>query len=125
MTREARSANPSGRRRNVEFGRPTRLEWIMTRTGFYSGSFDPVTHGHTDIIERAARLVDRLVIGIGVHPSKAPLFDNDERVEMLEGETRAIATSTGIPIEIVTFADLAVSAAQRAGASVIFRGLRD
>jgi pantetheine-phosphate adenylyltransferase len=97
----------------------------MTRTGFYSGSFDPVTHGHTDIIERAARLVDRLVIGIGIHPSKAPLFDDDERVEMLEGETRAIAASAGIPIEIVTFADLAVSAAQRANASVIFRGLRD
>jgi pantetheine-phosphate adenylyltransferase len=97
----------------------------MTRTGFYSGSFDPVTHGHTDIIERASRLVDRLVIGIGIHPSKAPLFDNDERVEMLEGETRAIAASAGIPIEITTFSDLAVSAAQRAGASVIFRGLRD
>ena len=97
----------------------------MTRTGFYSGSFDPVTHGHTDIIERASRLVDRLVIGIGIHPAKAPLFDNDERVEMLEGETRAIATSSGIPIEVVTFSDLAVSAAQRAGASVIFRGLRD
>jgi pantetheine-phosphate adenylyltransferase len=97
----------------------------MTRTGFYSGSFDPVTLGHTDIIGRASRLVDKLVIGIGVHPSKKPLFGDLERVEMLEGETRAIATSTGTPIEVITFSDLAVSAAQRVGASVIFRGLRD
>lgn len=97
----------------------------MSRIGFYSGSFDPVTLGHTDIIERASRLVDKLVIGIGVHPAKTPLFSDDERVEMLEAETRAIATSAGIPIEVITFSDLAVSAAQRFGASVIFRGLRD
>lgn len=97
----------------------------MSRTGFYSGSFDPVTLGHTDIIARAARLVDRLVIGIGVHPAKAPLFDEAERVEMLEAETRAVAAAAGIAIEVETFSDLAVSAAQRFGASVIFRGLRD
>jgi pantetheine-phosphate adenylyltransferase len=97
----------------------------MSRIGFYSGSFDPVTLGHTDIIARASRLVDRLVIGIGVHPTKTPLFADDERVEMLEVETRAIATAAGIPIDVITFSDLAVSAAQRSGASVIFRGLRD
>jgi pantetheine-phosphate adenylyltransferase len=97
----------------------------MSRIGFYSGSFDPVTLGHTDIIARASRLVDRLVIGIGVHPAKAPLFAADERVEMLEAETRAIASASGIPIDVITFADLAVSAAQRYGAAVIFRGLRD
>lgn len=97
----------------------------MSRIGFYSGSFDPVTLGHTDIIERAARLVDRLVIGIGVHPAKTPLFSDSERVEMLEGETRAIAAAAGISVDVVTFSDLAVSAAQRHGAQVIFRGLRD
>jgi pantetheine-phosphate adenylyltransferase len=102
-----------------------RLHSGMSRTGFYSGSFDPITLGHTDIIARAARLVDRLVIGVGVHPSKTPLFSEDERVEMLEVETRAIASAAGIPIEVETFADLAVTAAQRVGASVIFRGLRD
>ncbi|MGE0022930.1 MAG: pantetheine-phosphate adenylyltransferase [Hyphomicrobium sp.] len=97
----------------------------MSRTGFNSGSFDPVTLGHTDIIARAARLVDRLVIGVGVHPAKAPLFSDTERVGMLDAETRAIASAAGIPIEVITFSDLAVSAAQRFGASVIFRGLRD
>ncbi len=102
-----------------------RLDSGMSRTGFYSGSFDPVTLGHTDIISRASRLVDRLVIGIGVHPAKSPLFADDERVAMLEAETKPIAKAAGIPIEVVTFSDLAVTAAQRFGAEVIFRGLRD
>lgn len=97
----------------------------MTITGFYSGSFDPVTLGHTDVIDRASRLVDRLVIGIGVHPSKKPMFTAAERVDMLIAETRAIAARNETEIEIVTFSDLAVDAAQRHGASVIFRGLRD
>jgi pantetheine-phosphate adenylyltransferase len=109
----------------VEFGFAARLDSVMSRIGFYSGSFDPVTLGHTDIIARAARLVDRLVIGIGVHPTKVPLFSDDERVEMLEAETRAIAAASGVEIEVVTFSDLAVTAAHRFGASVIFRGLRD
>jgi pantetheine-phosphate adenylyltransferase len=97
----------------------------MTRIGFYSGSFDPVTLGHTDVIERASRLVDKLVIGIGVHPAKAPMFADEARAEMLVAETRGIVKASGTAIEIVTFGDLAVEAARRHGASVIFRGLRD
>lgn len=97
----------------------------MTRIGFYSGSFDPVTLGHTDVISRAARLVDMLVIGIGIHPTKAPMFTDAERVAMLEVETRPIAKATGTRFEIVTFDDLAIDAARRHGASAIFRGLRD
>lgn len=125
MTRKKPVANGMGASRVVEFRFAARLHSVMSRIGFYSGSFDPVTLGHTDIIARAARLVDRLVIGIGVHPSKAPLFSDDERVEMLEAETRAVAAAAGIEIEVVTFSDLAVTAAHRFGASVIFRGLRD
>jgi pantetheine-phosphate adenylyltransferase len=97
----------------------------MTRTGFYSGSFDPVTLGHTDVIARACRLVDRLVIGIGVHPEKRPMFSAEDRVAMLEAETAPIAKATKTRIEIVTFGDLAVEAALAHSASVIFRGLRD
>lgn len=97
----------------------------MARIGFYSGSFDPVTFGHTDVIARAAELVDRLVIGIGVHPSKAPLFSPAERVEMLRKETLLIADKSGTEIDIVTFDNLAVDAARSEGATVIFRGLRD
>jgi len=97
----------------------------MTRIGFYSGSFDPVTLGHTDVIERACRLVDRLVIGIGIHPEKKPLFTGEERVAMLAEETGPIGAKTGTRIEIVTFAKLAIEAAREHGAGVIFRGLRD
>jgi pantetheine-phosphate adenylyltransferase len=97
----------------------------MKRIGFYSGSFDPVTLGHTDVIERACRLVDKLVIGIGVHPEKTPLFSAQERTDMLAAETKAIAKATGTDIKIVTFSDLVVDAAEAHEASVIFRGLRD
>jgi pantetheine-phosphate adenylyltransferase len=97
----------------------------MKRIGFTSGSFDPVTNGHMDVIARAARIVDQLVVGIGVHPGKAPLFSADERIEMLKAETAAIARETGCRIEIATFDNLTVDAAKAAGASLIFRGLRD
>ncbi|KAB2850141.1 MAG: pantetheine-phosphate adenylyltransferase [Hyphomicrobiaceae bacterium] len=95
------------------------------RTGFYSGSFDPVTLGHSDVIRRALQLVDVLVIGIGVHPGKAPLFSIEEKTEMLRSETRALAKKAGARVEIVTFDGLTVDAAREAGASVIFRGVRD
>ena len=97
----------------------------MARTGFYSGSFDPVTLGHTDVIARAAELVDRLVIGIGVHPAKKPMFTDGERVAMLKAETRSIAKKSGTKIDIVPFSNLVVEAAREHGANVIFRGLRD
>jgi pantetheine-phosphate adenylyltransferase len=97
----------------------------MHRIGFTSGSFDPVTNGHLDVIARAAHMVDRLVVGIGVHPGKTPLFSADERIEMLKAETAPIAQAAGCMIEIVTFANLTVDAARTAGATLIFRGLRD
>ena len=97
----------------------------MKRIGFTSGSFDPVTNGHVDVIARAARMVDTLVIGIGVHPGKTPLFSTDEKIEMLKAETAGIAKKSGAKIEITTFANLTVNAAHAVGATLIFRGLRD
>ncbi len=97
----------------------------MKRIGFTSGSFDPVTLGHMDVIARAARTVDTLVIGIGVHPGKTPLFSPQEKIAMLEAETAGVAKETGCSIEIVTFDNLTVDAAKAAGATTIFRGLRD
>ena len=94
------------------------------RTGFYSGSFDPVTLGHADVIARAFQLVDRLVIGIGVHPGKAPMFTVEERIDMLKFECARLAPK-GAAADVVTFAGLTVDAARETGASVIFRGLRD
>ena len=97
----------------------------MKRIGFYSGSFDPVTNGHMDVIARAARLVDVLVIGIGVHPGKAPLFSVAEKVAMLSSETATVAKRTGCKISTTEFDGLTVDAARATGSHVIFRGLRD
>ena len=97
----------------------------MARTGFYPGSFDPVTYGHLDIIARAARLVERLVLGVGTHHGKAPLLPVEQRIKLLETVTRPIAEHTGVKIGIETFDDLAVNAARRAHAGLIIRGLRD
>lgn len=97
----------------------------MKRIGFTSGSFDPVTNGHLDVIARAARMVDVLVVGIGVHPGKTPLFSTDEKIDMLKAETAPIAKATGCSIDITTFDNLTVDAAKAAKATVIFRGVRD
>jgi pantetheine-phosphate adenylyltransferase len=94
------------------------------RTGLYPGTFDPVTRGHTDIIRRASRLVDRLVIGIAVNRDKGPLFSLEERVGLIEGECAEIAASTGMAIEVRPFDNLLVNFAEEVGAGLIIRGLR-
>jgi pantetheine-phosphate adenylyltransferase len=97
----------------------------MARTGFYPGSFDPVTYGHLDIIARAARLVDKLVLGIGVHHGKQALIATAERIALLEDVTRPIAEHAGSKISVATFDGLAVDAARHHHAGLIIRGLRD
>jgi pantetheine-phosphate adenylyltransferase len=97
----------------------------MPRIAFYSGSFDPITNGHLDVIQRALGLVDELVIGIGVHHGKVPLFAAEERVAMLEAETRALIRKHGGKVRVVTFDGLVVDAAREHGATLIIRGLRD
>jgi pantetheine-phosphate adenylyltransferase len=97
----------------------------MARIGFYSGTFDPVTLGHTDVIRRAARILDKLVIGIGINPGKTPMFSTEDRIAMLKEEVRPIAEATKTAISVVTFSGLAVDAARANKASVIIRGLRD
>jgi pantetheine-phosphate adenylyltransferase len=97
----------------------------MPHIGFYSGSFDPVTHGHTDVIARALMLVDELVIGVGVHHGKVPMFSADERIAMLEAEVGDLSEKHGVEIRVVTFDNLAVDAARDNGATIIVRGLRD
>ncbi len=97
----------------------------MARTAFYPGSFDPVTYGHLDIIARAARLVDRLVLGVGVHHGKQALIPAEDRIALLESATRPIADHAGVRISVVTFDGLAVDAARGCHAGLIIRGLRD
>lgn len=94
------------------------------RTGLYPGTFDPVTRGHTDIIRRTAKLVDRLVIGVAINRDKGPLFNLEERVALIEGECAQISASTGLVIEVRPFENLLVNFAEEVGASVIIRGLR-
>jgi pantetheine-phosphate adenylyltransferase len=94
------------------------------RVGVYPGTFDPVTNGHLDVIQRAARLLDRLVIGVAMNAGKGPIFPIEERVELVRAETGAIARSTGATIEVVAFEGLLVTLAREHGAGMIVRGLR-
>ena len=97
----------------------------MSVIGFYSGSFDPITLGHTDVIARALSMVDELVIGVGVHDGKVPMFSADERISMIQTDANDLATKHGADIRVVTFDNLAVEAAREQGATMIIRGLRD
>jgi pantetheine-phosphate adenylyltransferase len=94
------------------------------RTGLYPGSFDPITNGHLDIIGRAARMFDKLVVGVAMNAGKGPLFPIAERVELVEAELQAVAERTGTLIEVRPFDTLLVRFAEQLGASVIVRGLR-
>jgi pantetheine-phosphate adenylyltransferase len=95
------------------------------RTGFYPGSFDPITFGHLDVIARAGRLVDKLVIGVGEHAGKQTLLSAEARIDLINQVTRPIAEHTGLRITAVAFSDLAITAAKREKAQIIIRGLRD
>jgi pantetheine-phosphate adenylyltransferase len=96
-----------------------------SRIAFYAGSFDPITNGHIDVVRNACRLADELVVAIGVHPGKAPLFTADERKALIEAECAVVAREAGAGLKVVTFDDLAITAARRVGASMLIRGLRD
>ena len=94
------------------------------RIGLYPGTFDPITLGHIDIIKRASLLVDRLVIGVAINRDKSPLFNLDERVQMIEAECSGLSSRTGTEIIAHPFENLLIDCAKDVNASVIFRGLR-
>lgn len=97
----------------------------MPRIAFYPGSFDPITNGHLDVVRHSASLCDRLVVAIGVHPGKKPLFSTEERLKMLHDVCGPVAAQAGCVLETVTYDDLAVTAARKYGATIMIRGLRD
>jgi pantetheine-phosphate adenylyltransferase len=94
------------------------------RVGIYPGTFDPITNGHSDIIRRAAKLVDRLVIGVARNDGKGPLFATDERVEIVRDEIAHLENGDAERIEVRAFDTLLMHFAQSVDAKVIIRGLR-
>lgn len=97
----------------------------MPKIALYAGSFDPVTNGHLDVVRQAAGLCDRLVLAIGIHPGKTPLFPFEERLAMLSETCGPLTKAKGVELACVTFDDLVITAAQREGATILIRGLRD
>ncbi len=95
-----------------------------TRIGFYPGTFDPITNGHLDVIARAARLLDKLVVGVAISTGKGPLFSLEERVELVEAEIKSIAAENGMVIEVMPYDTLTIDFARKVGATQIVRGLR-
>jgi pantetheine-phosphate adenylyltransferase len=97
---------------------------MAKRTGLYPGTFDPITNGHIDIIERAVKLVDHLVIGVAINEGKGPLFSLEERTQMVRHEVGPIARAAGVTITVEPFEILLMTFAQKVGAQIIIRGLR-
>jgi len=95
------------------------------RAALYTGSFDPVTNGHLDILRKGARLFDRIVVAIGSHPGKSPLFSVEEKIALIEAISKPVAAASGCVIEVAMFDGLAVQAARAQGACALLRGLRD
>jgi pantetheine-phosphate adenylyltransferase len=97
----------------------------MPRIALYPGSFDPVTNGHLDVVRQAVLLCDRLVVAVGVHSGKKPLFSTDERLKMVRDVFGPVAANAACGFDATTYDNLTVTAAQQSGASLMIRGLRD
>jgi pantetheine-phosphate adenylyltransferase len=97
----------------------------MPRIALYAGSFDPVTNGHVDVVRQAMQLADKLVLAIGVHPGKTPIFSAEERAAMLEEVCGPLARKAKCELACTTFKGLVVTAAKEQGATILIRGLRD
>lgn len=94
----------------------------MTRIGLYPGTFDPITNGHSDIMGRAVKLVDKLVIGVAINAGKGPMFSLEERVAIIKAETAPLTSA--IEIDVQPYEGLTLQFARQIGATMIIRGLR-
>lgn len=97
----------------------------MTRIALYPGSFDPVSNGHLDVVRQAVGLCDKLIVAIGIHPGKKPLFSTDERLAMVREVFAPVAQAAGCGFDAVTYDGLTVTSARSHGARIMIRGLRD
>jgi pantetheine-phosphate adenylyltransferase len=96
----------------------------MARVALYPGSFDPVTNGHVDVLAQALDVADRVIVAIGVHPAKKPMFSFEERVEMIREACERLGVDAD-RVDVIAFDTLLVQAAAAYGASILIRGLRD
>ncbi len=97
----------------------------MPRIALYPGSFDPVTNGHLDVVRQSVILCDRLIVAVGVHSGKKPLFSTDERLKMVRDVFEPVAAKAGCAFDATTYDNLTIAAAQQSGATIMIRGLRD
>jgi pantetheine-phosphate adenylyltransferase len=97
----------------------------MNRIAYYPGSFDPLTNGHLDVLHQALALFDEVVVGIGVHPGKTPMFTFEERSDLIRRSVSAADRDAATRIRVEKFDILLIDAAKNAGAGVLVRGLRD
>jgi pantetheine-phosphate adenylyltransferase len=97
----------------------------MPRTAIYPGSFDPVTNGHFDVVKQAVGLCDHLIVAIGVHSGKKPLFSTQARLDMVKAVFAPVAAAAGCGFDCTTYDNLTITAAQKVGATLMIRGLRD
>lgn len=96
----------------------------MTKA-FYPGSFDPMTNGHLDILVQALNVAARVVVGIGIHPGKAPMFSFEERADLIRLALGEVLPERVADVEVVSFGNLLIDAAREQGASLVIRGLRN
>ncbi|WP_454849437.1 pantetheine-phosphate adenylyltransferase [Rhizobium binxianense] len=94
-------------------------------TAFYPGSFDPITNGHVDVLVQALNVAEKLIVAIGVHPGKAPLFSFEEKAELIRASLAEVLPEKSNHIAVVAFDNLVVDAARAHGATLLIRGLRD
>lgn len=97
----------------------------MPRIAIYPGSFDPLTNGHVDVVRHAVHLCDKLIVAIGVHPGKKPLFSADERLKIVKEVLAPVAAKAKCAFDCTTYDNLTVTAAQQNNATLMIRGLRD
>jgi pantetheine-phosphate adenylyltransferase len=91
----------------------------------YPGSFDPMTNGHIDVLAQALNVVPKVIVAIGVHPGKTPLFTFEDRVELIRQSVAEAISGRAGDVSVVSFGNLVVDAARAHGASLLIRGLRD
>ncbi|CAA6605493.1 Phosphopantetheine adenylyltransferase [Rhodospirillaceae bacterium LM-1] len=97
---------------------------MIERIGVYPGTFDPVTNGHMDIILRATKILDRLIVAVAVNAGKGPLFNVEERSQLIAQEVASLKNTNGVKIEVRPFDNLLMHFAKQVGATMIVRGLR-